>query len=138
MDDYYFHNIESLTFDDSEFVSFNESSTLIEGANRSKSETDPNFIDKIPVFDSSDSEIEGEKTQFDRLLESSSPILWSPQKIQCDKVQNLDQALLDLHQNCPELQKPEEGRVYQMDEILEAVNHPNQPRVSARSTRREA
>jgi hypothetical protein len=132
IDEFHEQNIASLTFDDSEFLSCaendDEEDTPIQ--KRIKSETDPFLLDYIPVVSSSsDSEQELECT---RVLNSSSPINWSPQRIRCDRVQDLDSVLEDLHKTHPEFGKPEEGRVYEMDAILEAVHNPSQTQSYAR------
>ena len=132
IDEYHEYNNASLTFDDSEFLSCAEEETPIQKRNK-KSETDPFILDYISVVSSSsESESDLECT---RLLQSS-PIDWSPQKIHCDKVQNLNSVLEDIHENHIEFQKIEEGRVHHMDRILEAVHDPSQAHTYARRTKK--
>ena len=135
IDDYFKENADSLTFDDTEFLSFNETGAISKTTFRSKSETDPNLLEKIPVVEESDSDIEFNEN-LEQTMITSSPIKWSPQKIKCDKVQNLDKVLESLNKNSPALQKPEEGRVYDMDEILSDIENHCEIRVSSRRTRR--
>ena len=133
IDVYHEENNASLTFDDSEFLSCaEEEDTPVQ--KRSKSETDPFFIDYIPVLSSSESEPELECT---RILNTSSPINWSPQKVKCDKVQNLNSVLDVIHETHQELHKPEEGKVYNMDSILEAVHNPCQAHTMTRRTKKK-
>ncbi len=132
IDEYHENNKDSLTFDDSEFLSCTEEETPTQKPKK-KSETDPYLLDYISVVSSSESESEFDCT---KLLQSSSPISWSPQKIQCDKVQNLESVLENIHENHVEFQKIEQGRVYPMETVLEAVHNPSQAHTHARRTKK--
>ena len=134
LDDYFKENLDSLTFDDTEFLSFNETGA-IQKTFRSQSETDPNLLEKIQIVEDSDSDIEFNEN-LEQTMITSSPIKWSPQRIECDKVQNLDIILEDVNKNSPALQKPEEGRVYDMNEILSDIENHCELRVSSRRTER--
>ena len=87
LDDYFQDNVESLTFDDSEFMTPNNTKGLF----HLNSETDPNLIDKIPVIDTSESDTEND-VFLQSVLHCSSPIQWSPQRINCNENQNLETA----------------------------------------------
>lgn len=132
IDEYHENNKDALTFDDSEFLSCTEEETPTQKPKK-RSETDPYLLDYISVVTSSESESEFDCT---KLLQSSSPISWSPQKIQCDKVQNLESVLENIHENHVEFQKIEQGRVYPMETVLEAVHNPSQAHTHARRTKK--
>ena len=133
IDVYHEENNASLTFDDSEFLSCaEEEDTPVQ--KRTKSDTDPFLLDYIPILSSSESEPDLECT---RVLQSSSPINWSPQKVKCDKVQNLNSVLDMLHETHQELKEPVVGKVYDMEPILEAVHNPCQAHSMTRRTKKK-
>ena len=69
-----------------------------------------------------------------RELLTSSPINWSPRNFDCDRVQNLEEALASL----PQLAKIEPGRVYDMTPVLNAISDSdtNSERYSRRAKKR--
>ena len=116
--------MESLTFEDSEFMTPNVTGTIP----KFRSETDPNLIDYIPVIDNSDSDSSTNEVFFDKILRCSSPIQWSPQRIECNKSQNLEKYLEELQQIHPQINKVEKGRVYEMDTIIAGIqSHTPEP-----------
>jgi len=116
LDDYYQDNIDSLTFDD-EFMTPNNTDITF----KANSETDPNMIDKIPVVDTSDEDSDFNEVFLQSVLHCSSPIQWSPQRIDCNKSQNLDQALQEMQQIHPQINKVVENRVCEVDTILAGI-----------------
>ena len=91
-------------------------------ARRLKSDTNDAWLDQVTIEDASDTDSD---EQFDQAL-ASTPIPWSPREIQCDRPQNLDQALREIHENMPQLQRIEPGQVHNMTHILDSL-HENSP-----------
>ena len=116
LDDYFQENVESLTFDDSEFMTPNNTKGLF----HLNSETDPNIIDKIPVIDTSESDTEND-VFLQSVLHCSSPIQWSPQRINCNENQNLEQHLQHMQQIHPQINTVVQNRVQDMETILAGI-----------------
>ena len=116
LDDYHQDNMDSLTFDD-DFMTPN----ITENTFKAYSETDPNMIDKIPVVDTSDSDSDSNEVFLQSVLHCSSPIQWSPQRIDCNKNQNLETNLQEMQQIHPQINRIEPNRVYNVDTILAGI-----------------
>lgn len=54
-------------------------------------------------------------------MHCSSPIQWSPQSIDCNKRQNLEQNLQEIQEIHPQINKIVPNRVYEMDTILAGI-----------------
>ena len=89
-----------------------------------RSETDPMYVDKIPVVSSSDSSIEEEPTK-DQQTENECFPVQRPDPLYNmmppDRVMNMDSVLSQIHEDNPAFQEIVPNRVYRMDEILTNV-----------------
>ena len=144
---------QELEYDNYEFYSFEEETNFASKNSRLQSDTHGDILDAV------DDAIEFTDAQddFEEYLTSSTPISWSPrrdaedilrsinqnfnqihpqtpQEVRCDAVQNVDQVLAQM----PQLQRIEEGKVYNMEPILEAIqqNDDRSERYSMRKVER--
>ena len=117
--------LDQLTFDDSEFyspeISDGEEGEEVtsNGAARIKSETDHNWLDTSVELVDSDCQSCEERLEG---ATNSTPIPWSPRRINCNVVQCVDQDLQRLHEEFPYLARAEPGRVVNMEPILQAIS----------------
>ena len=81
-----------------------------------KSETDPLMLDKIPVMTESDSSLEG--IQESSFQEPADNVFYDLPS----HPMHVSQALQELHDHCPELSAPQEGRVYNMSQVLSNID----------------
>lgn len=138
--------VNSFSFDDEEFKSFNDQSVLeqtvineilsLEMPNITdfdrcfldtcsstpkkrlfKSVTDPLMLDKIPILSSSESSIEDYEEKNVQYQQDLEDVF----KVNVNQVVKMDKMLNQVHAMCPSLQTPVPGAVYQMDEILEDI-----------------
>ena len=131
-----------LEYDNYEFYSFEEPTVFSPKGHRLKSTTENNILDDSQRISTPLSDYE----EADEYLASSTPTPFSPvreneqlQRLQCDHLQHvypqdpsqvvndavqyLDQAFAQM----PQLQRIEQGRVYNMEPILDALEDENEP-----------
>ena len=85
-----------------------------------KSLTDPLMLDKIPVCSSSESDLDQEEEHVGWNIQGAQNFTDLFSTIPEGPVK-LDQALEKVHELCPELAKPDPGRVYDMSTILQNI-----------------
>ena len=69
----------------------------------------------------SDSDSDSNEVFLQSVLHCSSPIQWSPQRIDCNKNQDLEQNLQEMQQIHPQINRIVPNRVYEVDTILAGI-----------------